>query len=65
MLFKFKSTAQRGITKIEEKAVSLGVGEDNYKYQVFEILMGLLLVSVRVIICISTDFSGVGCSRRA
>ncbi|NEU76815.1 hypothetical protein PI95_030985 [Hassallia byssoidea VB512170] len=35
MLFKFKSTAQRGITKIEEKAVKSDVGEDNYKYQAF------------------------------
>jgi sucrose-6-phosphate hydrolase SacC (GH32 family) len=35
MLFKFKSTAQRGITKFEEKAVSLDIGEDNYKYQAF------------------------------
>jgi hypothetical protein len=35
MLFKFKSTAQRGITKFEEKAVSYCVGEDNYKYQGF------------------------------
>ncbi len=35
MLFKFKSTAQRGITKFEEKAVKSDVGEDNYKYQAF------------------------------
>lgn len=41
MLFKSESTAQRGITKFEGKAVSLDVGEDNYKYQAFQDFNGL------------------------